>query len=123
MGSDVESACSSIGSACSASGDVGGALFVSIGYMWKRLGFDVFAGATGDGGSRSFASRASGDESLSMGRLGGLVAIRLRGSVDVGPLRATLAAGPGLAYRMLTGTDDFTSTAALARSMFPSLTS
>jgi hypothetical protein len=120
-GSVVESECSSVGSDCAASTAVGGGLLLSIGYMWRHFGFDVFGAATGDGGSRSFLSRTGAGQSVSMGRLGGLLAVRARATYDAGPLRGTLALGPGLAYRVLTGTNNFTSLAGMATTTLPNV--
>jgi len=105
-GSAIEDGCTSIGSDCSSSTAAGGGLLLSIGYVWRGLGFDVFAAATGDVSSRTFQSPYGG-ESVNMGRLGGLLAIRGRASVEAGPMRVALAAGPGVAFRMLTGTNNF----------------
>ncbi len=111
-----------MGTGCAASTAVGGGLLLSIGYMWRHFGFDVFGAATGDGGSRSFLSRTGAEQSVSMGRLGGLLAIRARATYEAGPLRGTLAMGPGLAYRVLTGTNNFTSLSGMVTASVPELT-
>jgi hypothetical protein len=71
----------------------------SVGYAWKYIGFDVLAGASLDGSTRSFVDPSGKQQSYAMERVGGFAAARLRGTLQSRDFRISLAAGPGAAYR------------------------
>lgn len=106
-GSETERTCGAVGSSCSADSPSGGGFMFSVGYMWKYVGFDILGGATAEGGERRYTSSKGGAESYTVEKVGGLAAMRLRGSIQNESFRGTLAMGPGIAFRVVGQSDSF----------------
>ena len=100
-GSESETNCVTLGSQCSASTPLGGGLLFSVGYMWRELGFDVLVGGILDNGSRLYADPSGNAKSYSVARVGGMQAIRVRGSIQSENFRGVVAVGPGLSERII----------------------
>jgi hypothetical protein len=106
-GSESERNCGTVGTQCSADPASGGGFMFSVGYMWKYVGFDLLAGGTVEGGERRFVAGSNGQQSYTVEKLGGLAALRFRGSIQSENFRGTLALGPGIAFRAVGQSDAF----------------
>jgi hypothetical protein len=104
-GSESERACDSLGSQCTASPALGGGVFVSAGYQWKYLGFDLLGGGSFDAGGRRYVDPEGAAKSYHVQRLAGLTALRLRAQLQSESFRVALAAGPGVVWRLVGSVD------------------
>ena len=100
-GSDVDKGCGALGSQCNSANEGGGGFMFSTGYTWRYIGFDVLAGASLDGSTRSYVDASGASKSYAMERVGGFAAVRMRGTLQTNDLRVSLAVGPGAAYRLV----------------------
>ncbi len=110
-GNSLETGCTNIGAtSCSTPPPVGFGLFGYGGYSWNPIGLELFLGATFDEATPSAdysANSALGsvvggpprNEQFILPRLGGVVAVRARATLDGRYFRLSFSAGPGLAYK------------------------
>jgi hypothetical protein len=115
MGTELETHCSALGAvSCDTPGPLGGGAFGYVGYTFNPVGFEIFLGglvdhttqkATFDGAARNgenpLLATPARTESFSIFRVGGMGAIRVRGTVQTQRIRASLAAGLGLSYKVM----------------------
>ncbi len=110
-GNSLETSCSAIGaSSCSTPPPLGFGLFGYGGYSWDPIGLELFFGATFDEetpsanytANSSLGSVVGGPprvEQFVLPRLGGVLAVRARATLDGRLFRVSFSAGPGLAYK------------------------
>lgn len=114
MGTELETHCSSLGAtSCDTPIPLGGGAFGYVGYTFNPIGFEVFLGgladateqrATFDGqthqGANPLVATPARNERFKIVRFGGMGALRVRGTAQLGPsFRGSLAAGLGLSYK------------------------
>lgn len=86
---------------CSSGSPAGGGLFGLLGYGWKYVGVEMMLGGTTDVTRAEAHIQGRKDNGYDILRVGGMAALRARGVVQTKALRASLAAGPGLAERIV----------------------
>ncbi len=117
MGTSLETECPTLGaSSCSTPNALGGAGYGYIGYTWDPVGFEFMLGgmfdsekqtatfaATSPTSSSSLlpAANPARTETFSFLRIGGVAAVRARVGFQTHLIRGTLAAGPGVSYRLM----------------------
>ncbi len=114
MGSSLEGdSCKTRGAvSCDTPGPLGGGAFGYVGFTWNPVGFELFLGGLFDH-SEQKAEFAQPDptkvallgpsrtETFKVNRVGGVAALRVRATYDAKVVRLSLAAGPGIAYKVL----------------------
>jgi hypothetical protein len=114
-GNQLESGCSELGAtSCATEVPLGGAVFAHFGYTWNPVGLELFIAGEYDQsspqavfsgqaapGENPFVSSPPRKEMFTFYRVGGVAAIRVRGTLQSEGLRASLAAGPGVAYKAM----------------------
>lgn len=110
-GNSLETECSQLGaSSCSTPPPLGFGLFGYGGYSWDPIGLELFFGATFDEETPSSQYTANSSLGSAIGgparteqfilpRLGGVLALRARATLDGKFLRVSFSAGPGIAYK------------------------
>jgi hypothetical protein len=116
MGTELETNCSTLGaSSCDTPNAVGGGAFGYVGYTFDPVGFELMLGGMVDSAKQTATFTATGTgvnaglpaslparvESFSFLRFGGVAAIRARAGFQTDMFRGTIAAGPGLSYRLM----------------------
>ncbi|OQB17028.1 MAG: PEGA domain protein [Deltaproteobacteria bacterium ADurb.Bin207] len=122
--STLDTGCASIGATeCESSKPWGLGLQGYLGYSLEPLGFELLLGTLGDyanpkahfdgkhGSSvNPLVAQPAREEEFEIFRAGVLGAIRVRGSVDIAPVRLTGALGAGLSWKMMGMTRSVTTT-------------
>jgi hypothetical protein len=116
MGTTIETNCPTLGAvSCDTPNPAGGGAFGYIGYTWDPVGFELAIAAMADQDKEkaTFSASSSSTSSLlpatnparvetfSFLRIGGLAALRARVAFQSHLLRGTIAAGPGVSYRLI----------------------
>jgi hypothetical protein len=117
LGSELDINCPALGAkvgGCATPHAVGGGAFGYVGYTFNPVGFELFLGATGDGtqqkasfdgkddrGVNTPLAQPRRDETFTFIRYGGMAAFRVRAAVQGRAVRASIAAGLGLAFKAM----------------------
>jgi hypothetical protein len=114
-GSELETRCGALGAAsCDTPSPFGGGFFFFVGYTWNPVGFELMGAghfdtstqtATFDGnaknGANPLVASPARTEKFSFYRYGGAAALRVRATVQSRTIRASFAAGLGLAVKSM----------------------
>jgi PEGA domain len=114
QGTELDTNCDGLGaSACQTGNPLGGGAMGYLGWTWDPVGFELFLAGGADTLSETahFTESSTGatsplslpprDEKFTFVRAGGLAALRVRASVQWHLVRASIAGGVGLSYRLL----------------------
>jgi hypothetical protein len=115
LGSDLETQCSTLGaSSCDTPSPIGSGAFGYVGYTWFPVGFELMLGAMFDTASQHanyngqpmanenpLVGQPARDEKFTFLRVGGIGALRARATIQTRVIRASFAAGLGLAVKNL----------------------
>jgi hypothetical protein len=113
MGSELETSCDTLGAAsCNTPSPSGGGAFGYVGWTWNPVGFELFGAfmtdvahpsahfnATLTQGAGNPLASPGRDEDFTIGRTGGLLALRVRGSTQWEKVRLTAAGGVGVSIK------------------------
>ncbi len=123
MGTSLETDCSTLGaSSCDTPNALGGGAFGYLGYNFDPVGFELLLGGMVDGAKQTATFTGTPTtsavpsaypprtESFSFLRVGGVAAIRARATFQTQGLRGSVAAGPGVSYRLMQMERDTTAT-------------
>ena len=125
MGTELETGCSTLGAtSCTTPSPVGGGAFGYLGWTWDPVGFELMVGGSGDtvqqtahftgvapSGAALPASMPARNETFTFVRAGGLGAFRVRATFQGSAIRATVAGGLGLSYKLMIMKRDAVTTA------------
>lgn len=115
LGSELETSCSVLGAIdCATPAPIGAGAFGYVGYTWNPVGFEVFLGGLADGavqrasfdgkgnaGQNPLLAAPARNERFTIARFGGIGAVRARAIFQGPALRASVAAGLGVAYKLM----------------------
>ena len=114
QGTDLDTNCDGLSaSSCGTGQPIGGGAFGYVGWTWDPVGFELMLAGSGDTLTETAHFTSSGatttsplalpprDEKFTYARAGGLLALRVRASTQGRLIRATVAGGVGLSYKML----------------------
>jgi PEGA domain len=117
LGTELQTRCPALGaSSCDTPNPLGLGVFGYVGYTFNPIGFEVMLGtsfdsttqrATFDGNTTAnpnqnvLLATPARNERFTIDRFGGIGALRVRGTIQGKGWRASLAAGLGLAYRVM----------------------
>jgi hypothetical protein len=114
-GNQLDTGCSELGAtSCATESPLGGAIFAHFGYTWDPVGLELFVAGEFDqsapqavfsgqpaAGENPFVAKPARKEMFTFYRAGGVAAVRVRGTLQAEGLRASLAVGPGVAYKAM----------------------
>ena len=114
QGTDLDTNCDGLSaSSCGTGQPIGGGAFGYVGWTWDPVGFELMLAGSGDTLTETAHFTSSGatttsplalpprDEKFVYARAGGILALRVRASTQGRLIRATVAGGVGLSYKML----------------------